>query len=205
MWYGNTEMCANIVECEQGGIHGRLEHSFMEVVDETGAPVREGHLVSTGFGNSAFPLVRYDTGDIVRLSDRQECNCGRGGLLFESVIGRTEDYVVTPEGRLVGRLDHLFKDAIQVVEAQLVQSDPGELIIRIVRRPGYSDDDERLIESEARLRLGPEIRLKFEYVPALERTSAGKVRFVLSTLKPAEILKERSPIREVFVSASHSS
>ncbi len=204
VWYGNTEMCGHIVECEQGALHGRLEHSFMEVLDEKGYPAREGNLVCTGFGNSAFPLIRYDTGDIVKLSDDQCCPCGRGGMLFESVIGRVEDYVVTPDGRLVGRLDHLFKDAIHVVEAQLLQSDPSELVIRIVPRQEYTVQDELSILSEARLRLGPEIKLKFEYVPDLERTSNGKARFVISSIAQSQVIREGNPVGEVFAGANRN-
>jgi len=205
MWYGNTEMCGNIVECERGGFHGRIEHSFMEVIDENGQSAEEGRLVCTGFGNSAFPLIRYDTGDVVKLSSKDRCECGRGGLLFESVIGRVEDYVVTPDGRLVGRLDHLFKEANHVCEAQLVQSDPCELTIRVVPRPEYTHRDEQSIEAEARLRLGPCIRLRFEYGQALERTPAGKVRFVVSTLNRNQFINESSAIREVLVSTNQDS
>lgn len=204
VWYGNTEMCGNIVECEQGGFHGQLAHSYMEVLDDSGRPAEEGHLVCTGFGNSAFPLVRYDTGDMVRLARNQHCGCGRAGLLFESVIGRVEDYILTPDGRFVGRLDHLFKDAIQVVEAQLEQSDPTEVIIRIVPRSNYTHQDERRIESEARLRLGPDIRLRFEYVRALKRTAAGKSRFILSTLNANRVLDGNSALRGVFVSSGQN-
>jgi phenylacetate-CoA ligase len=204
VWYGNTEMCGHIAECEHGAMHGRMEHSFMEVLDEKGCPAREGNLICTGFGNSAFPLIRYNTGDIVKLSDEQTCRCGRGGILFESVIGRVEDYVMTPDGRLVGRLDHLFKDAIHVVEAQLLQSDPSELVIRIVPRPEYAVQDESSIVSEARLRLGPEIKLKFEYVEALERTSNGKARFVISSINKSQLIHEPSSVGEVFAGANQS-
>jgi phenylacetate-CoA ligase len=204
VWYGNTEMCGHIAQCEQGVLHGRLEHSFMEVLDESGYPAREGALVCTGFGNSAFPLIRYNTGDVVKLSDDQVCGCGRGGILFESVIGRVEDYVVTPDDRLVGRLDHLFKDAIHVIEAQLLQADPSELVIRIVPRPEYTVQDESSIVSEARLRLGPEIKLRFEYVQALERTSNGKARFVISSINKSQLTHERRPVGGVFAGANQS-
>ncbi len=181
-FYGNTECCGMTMECEYGLHHGRLDHSLMEVVDENGAASNHGRLICTGFGNSGFPLIRYDTGDMVTLAARKECECGRHGLLFERVEGRREEYICTPDGRKVGRLDHLFKDAVNVVEAQLVQHDCGSLIVRVVRRPEYSAADENAIANEARLRLGSEIRLLFEYVEALQRTPNGKLRFVVSTV-----------------------
>ena len=183
MWYGTAEMSGNIVECEQGRYHGRMEHSLLEVVDRNGVPAIEGRLICTAFGNRTFPLIRYDVGDEVRLASKQSCPCGRAGLVFERVIGRVEDYIVTPEGRLVGRLDHLFKDALHVREAQLVQASPEEVIIRIVPDPGYENSSDRtIVETEARIRLGPRIRLCFEEVEKLQRTAQGKTPFIVSSL-----------------------
>jgi phenylacetate-CoA ligase len=182
VWYGNTEMCANIVECASGSLHGRLEHSYLEVLDDAGRPAREGHLVCTGFGNDAFPLIRYDIGDVVERSDARACDCGRPGVFFRRILGRVEDYVITPDGRYIGRLDHLFKDALRVREAQLVQVSPDALKIRLVVREGYGPADEQQIASEARSRLGDAISLRFEYVDTIERTPAGKFRFVVSSV-----------------------
>jgi phenylacetate-CoA ligase len=187
MWYGNTEMCANIVECKYGSLHGRIDHSHMEVVDAEGQPAIEGRLVCTGFGNRAFHLVRYDIGDVVRRSERSECKCGRPGEFFMRVVGRMDDYVLTPDGRSVGRLDHIFKDAQNVREAQIIQRDLAEITIRVVRREPYDVGDERRLAAETRLRLGSEMRIRFEYVDALERTSAGKLRFIVSHLHTGTI------------------
>ncbi|MGD0831117.1 MAG: hypothetical protein ABR907_09260 [Terracidiphilus sp.] len=188
-FYGNTECCGIALECEYGLHHGRLDHSLMEVVDENGHACTRGRLICTGFGNSAFPLVRYDTGDIVTLAQNQRCECGRQGLLLMGIEGRSEEYICTPDGRRVGRLDHLFKDAVNVLEAQLEQQHCDELIVRIVRRPEFRAADQEAIAREARIRLGSEISLRFEYVDALQRTANGKLRFVVSNVKQPEILE----------------
>jgi len=111
----------------------------------------------TAFGNYATPLVRYDVGDIATLSERRTCRCGRGGTLIEQIDGRVEDYVVTPDGRLIGRLDHLFKDTANVLMAQIEQDHVNEVRIRIVRDAHYTAKDEAIIRKEARARLGNEI------------------------------------------------
>jgi len=186
MWYGNTEMCANIVECERGKHHLKLEHSYVELLRSDGRPAcagEEGRLVCTGFGNYATPLIRYDVGDVAVGSTEQACECGRGGTIIERVIGRTEDYVLTPDGRLVGRLDHLFKDAVRVKHAQIIQDQVDEVTVRIVKDRAYTKSDEDEILREARLRLGSSIRIEFDYVDEIERTSNGKFRFIVSNLK----------------------
>lgn len=185
-WYGNSEMCANIVECEAGELHMKLEHSGVEILDENNQPCgpgQTGRLVCTGFGNPAFPLIRYDIGDVVTVSVTQSARCGRSGLLVDRIQGRIEDYVVTPDGRWIGRLDHLFKDSRHVREAQIVQDDRSRVVLRIVRAPEYGSTDEEQILLEAKLRLGNEIGIVFEYLPEIPRGRNGKFRFVESRVK----------------------
>lgn len=192
MWYGNTEMCANIVECPDGGLHIKHEHSYVEFLDENNEPVKpgsEGKMVCTAFGNYAMPLIRYEIGDVA-VPLHSECTCGRGGYLVEKIVGREEDYIVTPDGRLVGRLDHIFKDALNVEEAQLIQEAPHKLIIKIIKRSGYSNEDEELILSEAYNRLGNSIEIELVYVDRIPRTMSGKFRFVVSEV---ELGKSRIP------------
>jgi len=191
-WYGNSEMCANIVECEAGERHLKLEHSLVEILDDEGQPVspgETGRLVCTGFGNLAFPLVRYDIGDMVTLSADQQSKCGRSGILIDQVLGRVEDYVLAADGRLVGRLDHLFKDSLNVVEAQIVQREPGVVILRLVKNATYGPADESAIREEAALRLGSSTVVQFEYVDALPRSANGKTRFVDSSLRQSDLLR----------------
>lgn len=184
-WYGNTELCGNIVECEFGELHLKYEHSSLEVIKDDGehaSPGESGRLICTGFGNSVFPLIRYDVGDRVTISREQRCECGRGGLLIDSVEGRKEDYVVTADGRKIGRLDHLFKDSQNVREAQIVQRRPGEVSIRVVPRSGYDASDEKIILDGARLRLGSDTSIDLSLVEEIERTSNGKFRFIVSEI-----------------------
>lgn len=173
-WYGNTEMACNIVECEAGSLHYRTDYGLLEILDD-------GAMVCTGLNNRAMPLIRYRVGDVA-VKREGLCACGRAFPLVERVEGRIEDYVVTPEGRRIGRLDHLFKDAHHIREAQLVQKQVDELIIRIVKIEGFSSEDERVILAEARQRLGDSIRIRFDYVNDIPRASGGKFRFIASSL-----------------------
>ena len=192
-WYGNSEFCGHITECDRGALHVRDEHSYMEILNSQDRPCaagETGRIVATGFGNRLFPLIRYDVGDQVTLSTATECPCGRTGQLVERIAGREEDYIATPDGRLVGRLDHLFKDAASVIEAQIVQSEIERVLFRIVKRPQYGPNDENEIVRTARLRLGSSIQIEFEYVDQIERTSGGKFRFIVSQLDQKALLRD---------------
>jgi len=173
-WYGNTEMTTNIVQCAAGNLHYRLDYGVLELL-------ADGTMICTGLNNPAMPFIRYRVGDRA-VAKPGNCPCGCAFPLIERVEGRVEDYIRTPDGRLVGRLDHLFKDVRHVREAQIVQRRPDEIVVRIVRADGYGDADEQTVRREARQRLGDVIGVRFEYVDAIERTAAGKFRFIVSEL-----------------------
>ncbi len=184
-YYGNAERAAVISQCERGTYHLRMEHSLVELLNEKGDPCKdgeEGQLACTAFGNYATPLVRYLIGDVAVFSRTARCECGRGGIIVEKIIGRTEDYIVTPDGRYIGRLDHLFKNATLVRMAQIVQDAPEAVTINVVREQGFCKANEAEILQEARLRLGPSISIRFRYVDDIPRTASGKFQFIVSNL-----------------------
>ncbi|HUK81575.1 MAG TPA: hypothetical protein VLZ12_02980 [Verrucomicrobiae bacterium] len=183
-WYGNSEMTCNIVECAAGNLHYRLDYGVLELLDD-------GTMICTGLNNRAMPLIRYRVGDRA-IAKTGTCSCGCAFPLIERIEGRVEDYVRTPDGRFIGRLDHLFKDVHHVREAQIVQTKLDELVLRVVRADGYSAADEKVVLAEARQRLGSSVRVRFEYVDAIERTAAGKFRFIVSQL-PREQLELNRP------------
>jgi phenylacetate-CoA ligase len=183
-WYGATEFIANIVQCERGNYHIKPEYGIVEILRSDGsatAPGEPGELVCTGLNNLAMPFIRYRVGDLA-VSKAGECPCGRSGALIERVTGRVEDVVVTPDGRWLSRLDFVFKGLDRVEEAQLVQEDLRLLLVRVVRRPGYTETDERRVLANLRERLGDEMTINFEYLERIPRTRSGKFRYVVSRI-----------------------
>jgi len=194
-YYGNAERAGYIGECERGSFHVMAEHSIAEFLNDDGAPVRpgeEGVLVCTNVDNLAMPLIRYVTGDVaVPLPAGERCPCGRGGRLVRSLVGRVEDYVVTPDGAHVGRLDHILKGVRHVREAQVYQPAVDRVVLKVSRDEGYSEADERTLLANTRERLGTSMDIAFEYVDRVERTAGGKFRFVVSDMPLNERLRVR--------------
>ncbi len=183
--YGLTEGVANISECPEGKLHVDEDYALVEFIPI--GPYRY-RIVGTGFTNFAFPLIRYDSGDVAELPELAvTCRCGRAGRVVKSIDGRIEDYVVTADGRKIGRLDHIFKDMINIKEAQVAQDRVDAVVFRIVRGARYSERDEHLLLQEARLRLGSAIDIQLAYVESLARTETHKLRFVVSTLPQARV------------------
>lgn len=175
--YGMSEAVANISECENGQLHVDEDFSAVEfVLNDDGQGYK---VVGSNFTNLATPLLRYDVQDVVTLSENA-CPCGRPGRVVSGIDGRQEDYVILKNGTRLGRMDHVFKDMINIREAQIYQKFPGKIIIRAVRGDSYADADEKMLLSEFRKRVGTDADISIDYVEALERSRTGKLRFVIS-------------------------
>ncbi|MBW3534626.1 MAG: phenylacetate--CoA ligase family protein [Gemmatimonadetes bacterium] len=182
--YGFSEGCGNASRCPEGDVfHEDVEFGVLECLDPEPLPggrVR-GRIVATGFADKAMPFLRYEVGD-VGVWREGPCVCGRATPVLERIEGRVEDYVTTPEGARVLRFDYVFKDAESVVEAQVVQRRLGEVVLRVVRRPGYGEPDEAHLREAVHSKVSPRLDVAFEYVDRLEREPGGKVRAVKSLL-----------------------
>jgi phenylacetate-CoA ligase len=183
--YGMAEAVANISECESGALHVDEDFAAVEFLP---SPDGSGFkVVGTNFTNLLTPLLRYEIGDMVSLG-RTSCECGLGGRVVQTIDGRQEDYVVLGNGARIGRLDHVFKDMLSIQQAQIYQQIPGAIIVYIVRGNDYSPDAEHTLLLELRQRLGEETKIDIQYRDALDRSGAGKLRFVVSDLPEGRLL-----------------
>ncbi len=183
--YGTSEFAVSMTGCTAGNLHVDMEFGIVEVeIQEETEELERGPLLVTGFANDATPFIRYRIGDVgTRL--KKPCACGRPGEVFLDVDGRIEDYVVTPDGRWVGRMDHVFKEQLQIAEAQILQEDASAIEVLIVPRAGYDDRAEDAVRSEIRSRLGDEIRIDMKRVDMIPREANGKFRAVRSSIGSA--------------------
>ena len=93
---GATEVGAWGVMCElQAGIHLNENEFICEVLDtETDNPADEGELVITNLGRVGMPVIRYRTGDYVKLKSGQ-CECERENRVLDGgVIGRIDNALI---------------------------------------------------------------------------------------------------------------
>jgi len=94
---GLTEVGATGFMCAAGEVHLNESEFIAEVLDPaTGrvVPSGDGELVLTNLGREGSPVVRYRTGDRVRLLDTR-CACGRTfARLAGGILGRVDDMLI---------------------------------------------------------------------------------------------------------------
>jgi phenylacetate-CoA ligase len=133
---GMTEMGAYGFECEaQAGLHVNETEFVAEVIDpDNGAPAREGELVLSNLGRHGSPLLRYRTGDRVRVAT-DPCACGRTFLRLEGgLLGRVDDMLVV-------RGVNVFPSALEGIVRRFPAVD--EFMIEVYRR--HEMDEVRLL------------------------------------------------------------
>ncbi len=93
---GATEVGAWGFMCEQqAGIHLNEDEFICEVLDpETGTPANEGELVITNLGRVGMPVIRYRTGDYVKLKSGRYEGGRESRVLDGGVIGRLDDALI---------------------------------------------------------------------------------------------------------------
>jgi phenylacetate-CoA ligase len=185
--YGMTEMVLAAGECPHGTLHLWPEAGFPELLrDGTVAPADHtgGELVATGLLNPDFILVRYRLGDTLSAGCHPEGMCGCGRLLprIDALEGRTDDLILTKDGRRIGRLDPVFKGELAVVEAQIVQESLESIRVLVVPAAGFGSSDVQHLKHAIADRLG-DMHIGIEVVSAIPRGPNGKFKAVVSKLQ----------------------
>ena len=179
--YGMTETVAGGSECSAGRMHQWPEIGVQELGPE-------GELICTGLLNLEMPLVRYrvgDRGQAAPAGDGNGCACGRGLPIMGPVLGRTNDLLLTPDGRQVFWLNPVFYGLNGVRQSQIVQEKIDLLRVLIAPAPGYNPAIARTIVERLRQRMG-EVNVVVDEVPEVPRTSNGKLRAVVCNLSQAQ-------------------
>jgi phenylacetate-CoA ligase len=103
--------------------------------------------------------------------------------ILTQIEGRTDDMVITPDGKRIGRMDPIFKADINIKESQIIQEALDFIRVKVVPTDSFNNEDVQVIIQRVHHRLGESIRVVVELVDEIPRTKAGKFKAVISNLK----------------------
>ncbi|MCL5961287.1 MAG: phenylacetate--CoA ligase family protein [Chloroflexi bacterium] len=136
--HGMTEVGAMSFECvlQPGGIHLLESEYIFEVVDPaTNKPADEGELIVTNLGRVGMPVIRYRTGDRVRIT-RERCECGRTfARLQGGIIGRVDDMMIV-------RGINVFPTSVEAIVREFQAVD--EFFVEVFRRREMDEMEVRI-------------------------------------------------------------
>lgn len=182
--YGCPEAGIITFECEkQNGFHINQESVLIEIADKDDEG--KGRILSTSLFNYAFPFVRYDTGDVGKITN-EKCDCGRSLPRITELSGRIRDFIVLPDGRHIhgaffNRLEILYKSK-WIDEYQIIQESEDKLILKININKEPSEHEKNEIISELHKALSPSLKIDFDF-SGIQKTKGGKFRLVHSHVK----------------------
>ena len=163
------------------------EDLYVEILDDNNHILpygEEGRVVITSLYNKAHPFIRYDLGDIGKLSKAST----RSKPILESLVGRTNDIIVLPSGKKAAGL------TIYYVTKTVMEDDGNvkEFIIEQLKldtfKISYVSTSELTSEKLTKIRdavtkyLEPNLQVAFERKTALERSKSGKLKQFTSYL-----------------------
>lgn len=183
--YASSEGAPLIYECVQGNLHIDIRSGVFEVLDDNNEPTDKGRMVVTSFTTSGVPLIRYDIGDVLELSN-EVCNCGNNNPLAKAIHGRIDDFVYSPtRGKVnLGNISNALKDTSGIMRFQIVQDKLDEIVVNIqVDNSVYNVEVEKVFMGNLRARLGEDMKIDLVFLPEIPVEKSGKFRLVKNNVK----------------------
>jgi len=164
------------------------QYGWFELLDPGGRPITRpgvlGYIVGTSFDNRVMPFVRYRTGDLAMLSDREHGSLP-GYPVCERIEGRLQEFLVCKDHRLISITSmgtaH-FPELSTIDAIQYEQDRAGEVTLKIVtdRAPSVAMQSRITAAIRAKTQGGCEARVV--RVERIERTARGKLRMLIQHL-----------------------
>ncbi len=190
--YSSEEQGVIGQEREVPGLH--LINHFTHIVEilkldsnQSAEPGELGRVVVTDLYNKAFPLIRYDTGDLAEYVSSAENKYGLPAI--QSLQGRAIELIYTTGGERITpmAINGVFRDcedADNIVQYQFIQEDRTvyRLLLQLI---GDSLNTEPIMQYLKKL-LGRDASIEIEYVSHIPPLKSGKRPYIINRYKQQE-------------------
>jgi phenylacetate-CoA ligase len=183
--YGCREVSVIASECEHHtGLHVNADALLVEIEPDATLPNGYGRVLVTDLLNRSMPLIRYEIGDSSRWLENQQCPCGRGLPLLADIEGRTTEFLLMPDGRVISgpALTLIVADMSDVAQVQFVQTASDHIELRVVPGKGYGENTRQELKRRLALYLKGAAQLDVVDVESIAKEPSGKYRFVVSRI-----------------------
>ncbi len=176
--YANEENGVLAVEDGSGyGCRANTADFFLEVLSlDSDTPAKDGEigrLVITDYFNKAFPVIRYENGDLVAKK-----TLDNGKVYLTEIAGRKIDALYTTDGRMINYFSSIsfLEPYMDIRQFQLVQEDYHNFTW-ILNTDNHSYEE--MIVEHCKKLFGEDSNWKFEYVDNIPKLRSGKFRMTV--------------------------
>lgn len=174
--YGLSETCITAFDDKHKDWLLTSESLFTEVVD--------GKVISTSLFNTAFPMLRYDTGDMGVIEYRNESKYD----LLKDLTGRTNDSIILPSGKKAAGLTFYYvsRDVLEqsgVLKEFIVrQTRIDRFVLDVVAERDLTEEEVLLVKKKVSTYLEPGLDVVINRVDTIDRPASGKIKHFYSEL-----------------------
>lgn len=180
-WYGQAERVAAVSQCEAGRYHILEDYSVVETPQAL--DTEEGQeLVGTHLHNGVMPLLRYRTFDYVTMG-RATCTCGSSFRVVERIVGRSYNYLLTPEGYRISITNHIPWGVDNLIETQFYQEKPGEVVLNIITNGRFTERDRDRLVRNTLQHTSPRMKVIVNEVSDIPRGPNGKFVSIVNKIE----------------------
>lgn len=189
-WYSNEENgVLGLQNIEDEGYYIDSESYYIEILkldcDEPAEPGELGRIVITDLYNYAFPILRYDNGDLA-IGERQEKN-GRFRFYLKELFGRQSDIIYDCDGHPVTPVSTNMWNLKGVKQFRFIQED-------VTRYTMCLNGDQNIIDVDdviGRLKpfLGERAEINIEFVDEIPVLNSGKRKFLENRCEKYQVKK----------------
>ena len=185
--YGAAEALGIGYECKShSGYHVNSDFYVVDIMSSDGGLASDneiGHVVVTDLTNKAMPIINYELGDVAALQGCR-CSCGARLPLLGKLVGRLQDCMKLPCGRLLSpnAVRDFFAETDDVKQYQIVQESFTKIRVKLVVEELKRNEVERAVRAGLEMLLGKEPEIDFQYVEGIEMPRSGKIRTVISEI-----------------------
>ena len=185
--YGSREGGFIAHECPKQQMHITSEDIVIEIINDEGSICEfgeQGEIVVTHLHSKSFPFIRYRTGDYGVLQDNL-CECGRTSLILSSILGRTTDFIILPDGTRIHALAFIYviRELSGIHNYKIIQDSINTLCVCIVVNEHANESElTRKISDGFEKIVSGKLSVEVKYFNEIEKDKSGKHRYVVNTI-----------------------
>jgi phenylacetate-CoA ligase len=188
-YYGASEFSLLAWECQNHiGYHMNSDATVIEFVNngEVVAPGERGEVVCTSLVNTAMPLIRYRIGDI-GIPLAESCSCGRSLPLLKMLEGRTDDFLISLDGRIIPPtifFPYPFKSLKGIKQFKVIQEKRDKMTIQLAVEQELQESERFLEQARREIErvFGKGMRVDFQFLEKIDKDPTGKLRKIVSRI-----------------------
>jgi len=177
MEYGSMETNLIAHTHPSGGFKMIWRDNLIECVDDDNNPSVSGRILVTSLYDRAFPLIRYELGDIIQNTKKSQISVYE----FEKIKGRDNDFLMLDKNTPIHSegITHAIKLSNKITSYQIRYTQDNVYTIYVTSNEPLSSNEfvgikKRLSQVDSRLG-----KLEIKQVDKLKQTIAGKTKWLV--------------------------